>query len=108
MSLKINKKFNFLDNFKKIPKILAQNSFKMILLFFLLSLIFGYFIYYKYFLLTMNQTPVLIENFTDIKEENFQIVLEEWDQRSGKFQEANSKDYPNFMKPESLLTEEKD
>ena len=106
MNLKINKKSISLENFKRINKVLAKNSFKVILLFFLLSLIFGYFIYYKYFFLATNKEPVLTKDFVDIKEENFQKVLEEWEHREKKFQEANFKDYPNFMKTELLLTEE--
>ena len=102
MKLFSRTKFNKLKYFlKKIPRILAENSFLTIIVLFFLSLILGGFIYYKYFILVKAIEPQIIKTPLQLEEKTFQKILNEWIEREKRFQETNLKEYPNLFKESS-------
>jgi len=92
-------KFNKLKYFlKKIPRILAENSFITILALFCLSLILSGFIYYKYVVLIKSIEPQIIKKPLQFEEKTFQKILNEWLERKKRFQETNLKEYPDLFR----------
>lgn len=66
-----------------------------ILALFLLSLVLGGFIYYKYVFLVKNKEPQITEKSFQFDEKTYQKVLDEGQAREKRFQEADSKKYPD-------------
>ena len=81
---------------KKLPRILAENSFFSLLGLLFLSLILGLIIFYQYHLLT--KAPLKItgaDKSLGFKEETCQKVKEEWQERNQKFSQTETKEYPD-------------
>ncbi len=93
--IKFNKFKNF---FNRLPKILAEHSFITILFLFLLSLIVGGFIYYKYVVLVKNKEPQITRKPLQIEEKIYQKILNEWQEREKRFNEADLKEYTDPFK----------
>ena len=101
--IKLNKLKNF---FGKSPRNLAVHSFTVILLLFIFSLIFGGFVYYKYVFLIKNKEPQITQKPLQVDEKTFQKILNEWQEREKRFNEADLKEYPDpFKSPISALEE---
>lgn len=97
MAKKINKIKNILD---KIPWTIAEHAFLASLLLFLISLIIGGFLFYKYIILLEQglQSEQADQVFL-LREDIYQQVLKHWQRDEEKFQKADSKQYPNpFIK----------
>jgi len=82
---------------KKLPKKLAEKAFLTFLGLFVLSLIFGSFIFYKY---SINQKTELIENGKiglKFKSETYQKILQIWKNNEEQFEKIDSKQYFNLF-----------
>jgi len=90
--------------FKKIKEILqnffwtiGKNVFITFLFLIFLTLIFSGFIFYKYSYLTEKKEPQIIEKPPYFKEALYQKILDEWQIRQKKFEEAEFKEYRNLF-----------
>ena len=95
---------------EKLSLAIAQHAFLACLFLFLLSLIFGGFLFYEYSILAQKVVPEALDTSALLKEEAYQRVLEVWQEHERISQEADFKEYPNpFLEsvpsPEEELTE---
>lgn len=90
---------------EKLFLVIAEHAFLASLLLFFLALIFGGFLFYKYDILAQKAGPEIFKEPFLFKEKTYQEVLRVWRENEKKFEEADSKKYPNpFEKP--IPTEE--
>jgi hypothetical protein len=88
------------ETFWKILWALAKRAFLTFLALFILDLIIGGFIFYKNVFLIKQEQPGVGESPLQLKEKTLDEVLGEWEIRQKKFEEVNSKQYPNpFQRP---------
>lgn len=80
---------------KRLPKRLAENSFLTFLALFLISLIFGCLVFYKYGILIQKAKPETIEKPLKFDEKTYQNILKIWQEKEKKFKEVDFKEYPN-------------
>lgn len=107
MKIGIKKFKKFLE---KLSLSIAQHAFLSCLFLFLLSLISGGFLFYKYSISAQEVKPEALDKSVLLKEEAYQEVLEVWQEQERISQEADFKEYPNpFLEsvsfPEEELTE---
>ena len=95
MKIKIRKFKKFLEN---LPLTIAQHAFLACLLLFLLALIFGGLLFYKYSILAQKTNLEDLSWGFYLEEETYQQVLKVWQEQDRKFQEADFKEYPNPFK----------
>lgn len=84
--------------FLRLPKFLAQRAFLTFLLLFLISLMLGSLVFYRYSLAKkeMPQTQALPLQF---KEKTYENLLTIWRERGERFEESKTKTYPNLFQP---------
>ncbi|MBZ9578091.1 hypothetical protein KJA13_03645 [Patescibacteria group bacterium] len=92
MKIGIKKFKKFLE---KLSLSIAQHAFLACLFLFLLSLIFGGFLFYKYSILAQKVEPEALDRFVLLKEGAYQEVLGVWQEHERISQEADFKEYPN-------------
>jgi len=81
--------------FKKLPKILAERAFLTYLGLLVLALILGGFIFYRYSILAKKTESPIGEKPLHFEKELYNKVLEIWVKREERFEEADSKKYPD-------------
>lgn len=91
-----------LDFFKKQLRVLAEHPFLASLALILVALIFGGFVFYKYSFLVEKKGAEILEKPLFFDEATFREILKIWQERQKKFEEAESKEYPNPFSPPSL------
>jgi len=85
---------------KRLPRILGEQAFLTFLVLLFFSLIFGGLIFYKYLILAEKKEPEILEKPLFFKENLYQKVLAEWEEREKNFEQAKLKEYPNpFQEP---------
>ncbi|MBU2635263.1 hypothetical protein KJ841_02195 [Patescibacteria group bacterium] len=89
---RINKTKKFLG---KVPLIITMHAFWACLILFILSLAIGANLFYKYSILAQRAEPEGLEQTILFKERTYQKVLEIWQEREKRFQEADFKEYSN-------------
>jgi len=87
-----------LKKIKKLPRILGERAFLTFLGLFFISLILGFFIFYKYNILARKTELKTTEKPLQFDEKTFQEVLKFWQEKGKRFQEADFKKYPNPFK----------
>jgi len=92
MKIGIKKFKKFLE---KLSLSITQHAFLACLFLFLLSLIFGGFLFYKYSISAQKVEPEALDKSVLLKEEAYQEVLEIWQAHERISQEADFKEYPN-------------
>ena len=85
----------------KLPRALAEQAFLTILVLIFISLIWGGFLFYQYSILAQKAEPEITIEPTQFKENLYQKILEEWQNREERFQEA-----PNGKKLSAERTQE--
>lgn len=86
--------------FTKIPWLVAEHSFLACLLLFLLALLLGWFLVYKYIILIQETEFEEQDHSFLLKEDVYKEVLEKWKREEQKFNQADSKEFFNpFLKP---------
>ena len=95
--------------FKKLPRSLAENAFRSFMILVCLALIFGCVLFYKYSVLAEKKEPEVFKKPIEFKENIFENILKEWENREVKFNATDTKEYPDLLKEEiSILGEEED
>jgi len=79
----------------RIPRILAEKTFLTFIAFLILALIISAFIFYKDVFLIKRKQPEISEKPLQFKQDVLERILKKWEIRQKKFEEANSKQYPN-------------
>ncbi len=104
---KIKRIFSFLE---KLPKASAEKAFLTFLVFLLISLLFGGFLFYRYSVLAKPAAGISSkEESLEFKEKVYQEILKIWQERDEEFGLTNSKKYPdpfNIKEKELPLTPE--
>lgn len=84
--------------FNRLPRILGGNAFLVFLILFLISLILGGLVFYKYSILIEKEKSEIIETPLLFEEKTLQEVLKIWQTRQKRFEEAGLKEYPNLFR----------
>ena len=97
--IKLTKIKNF---FERMPRILAQSPFLTFLGLLLLALFLGGIIFYFYIISieTPDETDLEIEAAFRLDNDTYQKIVNEWQLRTQKFSEIDSKQYPDIFKAE--------
>ena len=103
---RINKTKKFLG---KVPLIIARHAFWACLTLFILSLVVGANLFYKYSILAQRAEPESLEQTVLFKERTYQRVLKAWQEREKRFEEADFKEYSDpFLEAVSFPEEQID
>jgi O-antigen/teichoic acid export membrane protein len=84
--------------FKKLPRTLGERSFLTFFILLIIALIIGSLVFYKFSFLAEKQKPEVSGAPLKFQEKTYQAVLEIWQEKEKKFEEANLKEYPNPFK----------
>lgn len=99
MKIKINQTRKFLG---KLSLTIARHAFLACLFLFLLALVFGTFLFYKYYILAQKAELGLLDRPVLLREKAYQEVLRAWQEHEKRFEEIDFKEYPDpFMAPVS-------
>jgi len=82
---------------KKLPKKLAEKAFLTFLGLFVLSLIFGGFIFYKYSINPQSESVEGRKIGLKFKSEIYQKILQVWQNNEEQFEKTDAKQYPNLF-----------
>lgn len=93
--IKIKKTKSF---FKKLPRFLAEKFFITFLIFVFFALVLGITVFYKFSVLTYQKKIETLEKPVVFNEKNLQEIIKIWQDRQKKFEESESKEYPNLFK----------
>ncbi len=86
----------------KFPWFVAEHAFLTCLFLFLLTLVLGCFLVYKYIILVRQTEPEEINQSFLLKEDAYNEVLKVWKKEEQKFKEADFEEFLNpFAKPPS-------
>lgn len=83
------------EKLAKLLKTLAERAFLVSLGLFAFALIVGGLIFYQYNILVPKTEPPLSEEPFQFQEKTYQKVLKIWQEKEKRFEEADSKKYPN-------------
>lgn len=103
MKIKFGRIKKFLEKFLLS---IVKHDFLTSLFLFLLSLVFGGILFYKYCILTKRAEPEALEQSFLIKKEVYQDVLKVWQENEKKIQEADFKEYPDPFRKSTTATGE--
>jgi len=94
--------------FSKLPRILGEKAFLFFLALLFLALIFSGIVFYRYSFLIQNKKPEISQSEKPIqfKEKIYQDILQIWQEREERFNEAETKQYPDPFKESATTTEE--
>lgn len=106
MKIEIKEFLNRGKSLAKIPRILVKRLFLSCLLFFLFSLALGGILFYKYVFLAQKVKPEVFQRESLLKEDIYKEVLKIWQEHERKFNEADSKEYPDPFIKQVVLPEE--
>lgn len=84
--------------FKKLPRILGEQSFLTFFGLLLIALILGGFIFYQYSFLVEKEKLEVSEEPLKFKEKIYDAVLKTWQEKEKKFEEVNLKEYPDLFR----------
>jgi hypothetical protein len=95
---------DFANFFKKIFWKIGENPLPTFFILLVLALIFGGLIFYQYSFLAEKKEPQITERKIQFKEEIYQKILNEWEERQKKFDQAEQKEYRDLFQilPEKL------
>ena len=82
---------------KKLPKKLAEKAFLSFLGLFILSVIFGILIFYRYGIEPEETIPETSKVGLQFKSDLYQQVLEIWQNTEEQFKKTDTKQYPNLF-----------
>ena len=91
--------------FKDLPEKLARKSFLTFLSLLFIALILGSLIFYFYVYSAQGSSDLGGKSKPlETQEKTYQRVSSEWDEKSGRFSQADSKAYPNLFQPSLIAT----
>ena len=82
---------------RKLPRRMAERAFFTLMVLVFLGLIFGGLLFYQYSMLAQKVSPQVTEKPLNFKEKIYQEVLDVWRERERKFEEADTKEYPDLF-----------
>ncbi len=82
----------------RVPLFLAKQSFGVILILFVASLIIGFFVYYNYLVLAQNKPIDSADREIRFNEERFEELLTKQQERKTRFDETDSRVYPDLFR----------
>lgn len=98
-----------IKNIKKILKrfvwFIGKNSITIFFVLLSWALIIGGFIFYEYSFLAEKLEPQPVTQPLKFKETLYQKILEEWQTRQRKFEEVESKEYPDLFRSLPVVEE---
>ena len=80
---------------KGLPRVLAERAFLTFLFLFLMVLIIGGIVFYKYNVLAKKAEPQILEQPLQFQEKTYQSVLKVWQEKEKRFKAADFKEYLN-------------
>ena len=83
----------------KLPRYLAEKSFSVFIGLFILSLLFGVFVFHQYNISVREKEISMEGQPFQFKEDIYKDVLQTWEDQETRFQAADSKVYPNPFRP---------
>ncbi len=86
------------DKLGKFSTVLAERDFLTFFGLFIISLLFGSLLFYKYIFLVERTEPKKTGTAIQIDAQKYEKVLKIREDKEKKFQEADSKQYPNPFK----------
>ena len=95
------KRINFkkiTDFFGKLPEFLDKRAFLFFLVFLLISLILGSFLFYKYSILIDKEKPDVVIGAIKFNKQLYQEILEIRQIKEQQFEKTNLKEYPSLFK----------
>ena len=94
-----------IDAVKKIPWILASRAFLMLLIFILLALMLGAWVFYHYAILAETKTEQVTEKTILFKYSGYQTIVNEWQKKNLHLQESKNTVYTNpfIITPENNI-----
>lgn len=97
--LKLNQFNKIVLFFKRVPRWLAENDFFVSLVFILIAVILGGFVFYKYSFLAERAEPDVLDSGTALNEKALEELLRLWQERQERFDQIEFKDYHNPFSP---------
>jgi len=82
-----------LDKFRWV----SEHAFWACLILIFLALLLGGFMFYKYYILIKRAEPEIKEVPLQFKEDLYQNILSEWQERGERFESADFKEYPDLF-----------
>ncbi len=92
--------------FEKLPRNLAEHAFRSFMPLVVFALIFGGILFYKYSILIEKKEPQISKQPIQFKKEVLENVSNKWIEREIKFNETDTKEYPDLFEKELSLSEE--
>lgn len=86
------------ESLKKIFWKIGENPLPAFCILIIVALIFGGLVFYQYSFLAEKKEPQIVERPLQFKEPLFQKILEEWQVRQKKFEEAEFKEYRDLFR----------
>ena len=83
---------------KKLLLNLGERAFLVFLGLLAMALIFGVIIYYRYNILAKREEAQIIKEPFQFQEKTYQNISRIWQEREKKFEESDSKEYPNLFR----------
>lgn len=81
------------NNIKKIPWIFSKDAFLFIMIFVLLGILFGEFLFYKYVILTEIKSFEVVDVSTKFRKKEYQSVLEKLQSKEDIFKNSLQGNY---------------
>ncbi len=85
------------NKLKGLPSKIAEKAFKFFLILFLLDLIIGGIMFYKYSFVTERKEPQANFQQVSFKENTFKNILGIWEQRKDNFEKASTQDFQDLF-----------
>ena len=85
--------YKFKESIKKMLWALGRDAFLFILIFVLLDMVFGEFLFYNYVFLTKIKEPEVALNLTKFQANTYQSVVKEWQYREDAFSSSSEENY---------------
>ena len=83
---------------KEIPYVLGTYAFISFLVFVVISIVFGFFMFYKYGILAKNYIPKKVKPATEINKGLYHKILDKLDKRQKVFNNIGTKNYKDPFK----------
>lgn len=80
---------------RKLPWLMAEHIFLAAIVLVLLSLLVGALLFYQYQILVQKTAPEVKTEIIGFQENLYQEVLTEWQEREERFEQAQTKEYPD-------------
>ena len=81
---------------KKIPLLIGKDAFLFMLIFILIDILFGEFLFYKYVFLAESKKAEAVSNPITFQESAYKSVLDQWEKRQESFSSSIKEYYQEY------------